>query len=60
VSCVVIYMGSVRLNRVGWVWGWRQMIGVEGKKEGGELSPAAILIFPDTLGGESGSYGGET
>jgi hypothetical protein len=33
-----IYMGRLRLARAGWMGRWCQVVGVEGKKEGGELS----------------------
>ena len=31
-------MGRLRLARAGWMGRWWQVVGVEGKKEGGELS----------------------
>ena len=50
---VSIYMGRLRLARAGWMGRWWQVVGVEGKKEGGELSLKKVCansfeLYPPT------------
>jgi hypothetical protein len=41
---VVIYMGMVRLQRMGWMWAGWQVVGVEGKKEDGGSSLLGLAL----------------
>jgi hypothetical protein len=48
-----IYMGRLKLARAGWMGRWWQVVGVEGKKEGGELSlkKVALAGWPGSIRG---------